>query len=114
LVLLKVHNQGGVTHALRLYGPELVRDGERDADRWLEAVLATAAPLTPELTGRLLHLANALAELPEDQRRALELKHFKGLSVAEISKLMGRSETAVGGLLRRGMKKLRAQLRDKA
>lgn len=54
LVLLKVHNDGGVTHSLRLYGPELVRDGEEDAGRWLEAVLVTEAPLRPELTGRRL------------------------------------------------------------
>jgi hypothetical protein len=54
LVLLKVHNEGGVTHALRLYGPEIVRGGEDDAGRWLEAVLATEAPFGPELTGRRL------------------------------------------------------------
>jgi hypothetical protein len=54
LVLLKVHNDGGVTHALRLYGPELVRDREDDAGRWLEAVLVTEAPFRPELTGRRL------------------------------------------------------------
>ena len=54
LVLLKVHNEGGVTHALRLYGPELIRRDESDAERWLEAVLVTKTPCTPELTGRRL------------------------------------------------------------
>lgn len=53
LVLLKIHNDGGVTHALRLYGQELVRDGEEDASRWLEAVLVMG-PFAPELSGRRL------------------------------------------------------------
>jgi hypothetical protein len=53
LVLFKIHNDGGVTHALRLYGPELGRRGDRRS-RWLEATLLTEAPFTPELTGRRL------------------------------------------------------------
>lgn len=54
LVLVKIHNDGGVTHALRLDGPELVRGDKRDAGRWLDAVLVTESPLAPELTGRRL------------------------------------------------------------
>jgi hypothetical protein len=54
LVLIKVHNEGGVTHALRLYGSELVRGGERHAGRWLEATLIAEAPFAAELTGRRL------------------------------------------------------------
>jgi hypothetical protein len=52
--LLKVHNEGGVTHGLRVYGPELVPNGEGSPDRWLEAALVTEAPFTPELTGQRL------------------------------------------------------------
>jgi RNA polymerase sigma-70 factor (ECF subfamily) len=58
----------------------------------------------------LLALAEALSQLPEDQRRAVEMKHLQDCTVAAIAKALGRSETAVGGLLRRGVKKLRELL----
>jgi RNA polymerase sigma-70 factor (ECF subfamily) len=55
----------------------------------------------------LLRLTEALAKLPEDQRRALELQHLEGCSVAEIGQQMQRSKAAVAGLLRRGLERLR-------
>lgn len=54
VVLIKVHNDGGVTHALRLYGPEILGAGERGGSRWLEAQVVNDAPFVPELTGRRL------------------------------------------------------------
>jgi RNA polymerase sigma-70 factor, ECF subfamily len=59
-----------------------------------------------------IRLADALAEPPDDQRRAVELHQLKGYSVAEVGELMDRSRPAVVGLLFRGLKKLRQLLKD--
>ncbi len=55
-------------------------------------------------------LATALAALPDDQRAAVILKHFHDWSVAQIAEHLDRSTLAVGGLLKRGLKKLRERL----
>ena len=61
---------------------------------------------------QLLRLAEALAQLPADQRTAVELHHLRGCPVAEVARQMGRSDGAVGALLVRGLKKLRELLRE--
>jgi len=65
-----------------------------------------------ERNERLLTLAEAMAQLPEDQRRALELHHLEGLSVVAAARRMGRSTSSVAGLLHRGLKALRETLPD--
>jgi RNA polymerase sigma-70 factor (ECF subfamily) len=61
---------------------------------------------------QLLHLADALAQLPEEQRTSIELRHLQGYSVPDISELTGRSVASVSGLLRRGLKRLRQLLEE--
>ena len=58
----------------------------------------------------LLEMVEALAGLPESQRRAVELHHLKGLSLGEIAAELGVTKPAVAGLLHRGLKALRARL----
>lgn len=58
----------------------------------------------------LCRLAQAMAQLPEDQRRVVELHHLKGLPVADVARLMNRSQPAIAGLLFRALNRLRGLL----
>jgi RNA polymerase sigma-70 factor (ECF subfamily) len=104
--------------AARKYQRELAHEQGLDraldeSSARLEAWLAAEQSSPSEVACRqeeLLHLAGALARLPEDQRAAVELHHLRGASVAEIAGHLGRTEAAVAGLLRRGLQKLRELL----
>ena len=76
-----------------------------------------AAPSTPDEHAmrreQFLRLADALAKLPPNQRRAVELHHLEGQSLAEVAALMHTSRHAVIGLLFRGLKRLRHLLAER-
>jgi RNA polymerase sigma-70 factor (ECF subfamily) len=80
----------------------------------LEGLLAADQSTPSERAARgeeLLRLAAALARLPADQQRVVELHHLQGRPVAEVAAEMGRSKPAVVGLLFRGLKRLRELLK---
>jgi RNA polymerase sigma-70 factor (ECF subfamily) len=56
-------------------------------------------------------LQTLLAELPDDQREAVRLKHLEGQTLAEIAAVMNKSEAAVAGFLRRGITALKQRVR---
>jgi RNA polymerase sigma-70 factor (ECF subfamily) len=60
----------------------------------------------------LLRLAAALEQLPECQREAITLHKLQKKSLAYVAGRMGRTQAAVAGLLRRGLKTLRELLRE--
>jgi RNA polymerase sigma-70 factor (ECF subfamily) len=90
-----------------------LQQGLQESSSRLEAWLASEQS-SPEVQAmrqeQLLRLAEALAGLPEDQRRAVELRHLRGCSVAEVAREMGRSKEAVAKLLLRGVARLRQRL----
>ena len=53
---------------------------------------------------------DALAQLPEDQRRALELAYFRGLSQSEIAEFLSEPLGTIKTRMRLGMQKLRDKL----
>lgn len=79
----------------------------------LEAWLAdeTSSPSQrAERHEQMFQLAEALAQLPEDQRRAVELRHLESATLAEVAQRLQRSKEAAAKLLQRGMAQLRARL----
>jgi RNA polymerase sigma-70 factor (ECF subfamily) len=91
-------------------GPAVAHSSAR-----LEEFLAAKGSSPSEQAERqeqLLRLANALAQLSAYQRQAVEMRHLQGLQVAEIAKRMQRSKSAVGGLLRHGMRRLRKLMQE--
>jgi RNA polymerase sigma-70 factor, ECF subfamily len=60
---------------------------------------------------QLAQLASAIDSLPDDQRTAVSLHYLQGQTAAEIGRAMNKTEIAVAGLLRRGLKRLRESLK---
>ncbi len=61
-------------------------------------------------TESVLAMMEALHQIPETQAEAIRLRYMEGLPLAEIVDRMGKSDTAVAGLLKRGLQKLRTIL----
>jgi RNA polymerase sigma-70 factor (ECF subfamily) len=59
-------------------------------------------------------LADALAQLPDDYREVILVRHFEGLPLAEVASRMGRSVESVRKLWTRALGQVRRILRGEA
>jgi RNA polymerase sigma-70 factor, ECF subfamily len=57
-------------------------------------------------------VASALAELPVDERRAIELAYFEGCTYIEVAQRLGEPEGTIKGRIRNGMRRMRKALVD--
>ncbi len=57
-------------------------------------------------------VARALGDLPDDERRAIELAYFEGHTYVEVADLLGQPEGTVKSRIRNGMRRMRALLVD--
>ncbi len=57
-------------------------------------------------------VAHAMGELPEEERRAIELAYFDGRTYREVALLLDQPEGTVKSRIRNGMRRMRAVLAD--
>lgn len=96
-------------------GRDVARTGKGFDESTIALLNALAGPgKTPSRTmarGEAVDAVHAaLEKISEDQRRAVWLVHIEGRAVVEAAAAMGRSERAVHGLCRRGLKQLQQKL----
>lgn len=82
-----------------------IDDSFRRAQSWLEANQSSPSQRV-EKKEILTRLADALEQVPEVQREAVIMRHLQGMSLANIALELNRSESAVAGLIYRGLKNL--------
>jgi len=56
------------------------------------------------------HVTEALASLPEDERRAIELAYFEGRTYVQVAQILNQPEGTVKSRIRNGMRRMRRSL----
>jgi RNA polymerase sigma-70 factor (ECF subfamily) len=57
-------------------------------------------------------VARALGELPDEERRAIELAYFEGLTYVQVAQLLNQPQGTVKSRIRNGMRRMRSVLAE--
>lgn len=88
-----------------------VEESASRVDDWLEGKGSSPSARAVRRE-EALRLADALEQLPEDQRTAIEMNHLQGVPLVEVAEHLERSKSAVAMLIYRGLKSLRRLMRE--
>jgi RNA polymerase sigma-70 factor (ECF subfamily) len=106
---LLAHTHGRSVDVLRADSARRRRE-ERDARATAEAGYDLEHEVADMATAS--HVRAALGDLPEGERRAIELAYFGGRTYREVAVMLGEPEGTVKSRIRAGMKRLRVSLAD--
>ena len=70
---------------------------------------STTCPMRPGTWLLADKVSGALADLPEDERRAIELAYFEGRTYVEVAALLDTPEGTIKSRIRNGMRRMRAR-----
>ncbi len=89
--------------------PDVLADTSRRMCDWLAAP-DTSPSERFSRNERYNRLADGLSRLPDTQRIVVEMRYFQNARLAEIARLLGKSEGAVAAMLHRAISTLRDEL----
>jgi len=110
-----VHNVADAVRALRRAKRDIrreqaielaVEDSFCRVHEWLAAEQSSASQKMMR-DEQLLLVSTAVSSLTEDQREAIVLHYLQGYTLKQLAEQLERSESAVAGLLHRGLRNLR-------
>ena len=116
---LKHHNESGVRHdmiSINAFEEDENDDMTYRSKRNLASMVLVAPDLSKEDHGRELSegVKEAMNDLPDEQREAVELYYARDLTIAETAEILGIKEQNANSLIHRGIKALRDALVPKA
>jgi len=84
LALIRVHNEAGVTDALKITGPQLIAAGAREPARWLELSVVVDKPLGKTLSGDKLEYVVVRLKPRQAGKREVTLKFDVGQGTQDL------------------------------